>query len=183
MEKILPPPPPLKRSGASVLRIYKYYKDKSHPPSLPATGCHSDLGLITVALRSAVPGLMIFHETQGMMDVERVQSGEEEGPDELIVFAGEALGLITGGRIRAPVHYVDESFIGQPRFSFPFFLRPRPEADISQLIDPSVQNLGQHEGPFTFGMFIERIMWRDRAWSIAKPGSSNSPLANFGTDY
>ncbi|MEW5307719.1 MAG: hypothetical protein WDW36_010096 [Sanguina aurantia] len=49
----------------------------------------------------------------------------------LIVFAGEALGLATRGAVRAPVHYVDERFMGVPRVSLPFFLRPRPDVDIN----------------------------------------------------
>ena len=196
LERLLPPPPRFRRSGASVLRVYKYFKDKNQPPSPPATGFHCDMGLVTVALRSDVPGLMIFNSSQGfLMDVERPQAGQgEEGEgegEEIIIFAGEALGLITGGRVKAPCHFVEESFVCQPRFSFPFFLRPRPEADLSPLIDPRLlarlhedRLKSQKEGstsftPLTYGAFIERIMWKDRPWS-PKPGSSNSPL---GSDY
>lgn len=45
--------------------------------------------------------------------------------------AGEALGVASRGTLRPPVHYVDERFVGQPRVSFPFFLRPRPDAVIT----------------------------------------------------
>ena len=128
---------------------------------------------------------MIFNESQGiMMDVERAQGGQEV-EDELIIFAGEALGLISGGRVRASVHYVDESFSGQARHSFPFFLRPRPEADLSPWISSSssIQPLiGEQDGPFTYAMFIERVMWRDRAWSqISFPGAASS--LSCGSDY
>ena len=57
-------------------------------------------------------------------------SGVVCGPRELIVFAGETLAFLTGGRIRAPVHYVDERFPGKPRISMPFFLRAKPEAEL-----------------------------------------------------
>ena len=182
LNNLLPTPPLLKRSGASVHRIYKYYKDKDLPPSAPSTSLHSDMGLITIAPKSDLRGLMVFNSNEGiMLDVEADQSGDLH---ELICFPGEALGLITGGRVKAPVHYVEEGgLMGRPRFSFPFFLRPRPEADLSPFIDPSILHplapLQDQGLPLTYGMFIERVMWKDRAWS-PKPGSSNSPL---GSDY
>ena len=46
------------------------------------------------------------------------------------VFAGEALALVSRGRVRAPLHYVDDRVMGQPRVSLPFFLRPRPNAAV-----------------------------------------------------
>ncbi|PNH03816.1 hypothetical protein TSOC_010086 [Tetrabaena socialis] len=43
---------------------------------------------------------------------------------------GETLGVGTRGRLVPMVHFVDERFAGLRRISMPFFLRPRPNADI-----------------------------------------------------
>ncbi len=94
-----------------------------------------------------VEGLKILHPSGAfMMDVEgqegsrldgaetlhhqdqREHEAAAAGPRELIVFAGETLSFLTGGQLRAPVHYVDERFMGKPRVSMPFFVRGRPDA-------------------------------------------------------
>ena len=98
------------------------------------------MGLLTVAPQSNLPGLMLLPPSGiGMIDVEREEGQDKSShkynvdpfvPSEVIIFAGETLGYLTRGKLRAPVHYVDERYMGQARISMPFFLRARPDAFI-----------------------------------------------------
>lgn len=107
------------RYGASVLRVYNY-----NPKDQIETTCgvHADLGLLTIAPCATEPGLVMY---QG----EWIKIEEETKPNELIVFPGETLGLITNGLIRASLHCVSQS---KPRMSMPFFLRARPESILTR---------------------------------------------------
>lgn len=40
-----------------------------------------------------------------------------------VVFCGETLSKMTKGRLPAPLHYVDETIMGECRISAPFFVR------------------------------------------------------------
>jgi len=112
--------------GSSVMRIFRY---KDAPPSArpgaAASGVHADMGLVTVAPVSTIPALQLLDPRTG-----RTHHPEKDlPPSSWIVFAGETLGFLTGGKIGAPLHmvpYVDRSG-GAHRYSAPFFLRAGPE--------------------------------------------------------
>ena len=73
--------------------------------------------------------------------------------NEIIVFAGETLGLLTNGIVRAPLHYVAplaEMSSCNYRCSMPFFLRARPEAMLTETMDTK--------------MFMEKILPMERLW-------------------
>ncbi|KAL1514894.1 hypothetical protein AB1Y20_003976 [Prymnesium parvum] len=117
--------------GPSVLRLYTYKR-------VDEAGCgchaHADLGMLTLSPspvcaeppHGGAPGLLVY-------DTERLCWDEAEndlGPDELTVFAGEQLSLLTGGDIPSAIHRVPPpSDAG--RFSMPFFVRAHPTARLS----------------------------------------------------
>jgi len=69
----------------------------------------------------------------------------------VVVMCGETLGRLSRGRVRAPLHYVDERVMGQARISMPFFLRARPDA-----------KLGDED--MTVGQLMEEIVLTNRPW-------------------
>mmetsp|Transcript_27467 Transcript_27467/g.42879 ORF Transcript_27467/g.42879 Transcript_27467/m.42879 type:complete len:159 (+) Transcript_27467:83-559(+) len=97
----------------------------------------------------------------------------EEKFDRFVLFAGETLGRLTGGKIRAPLHYVDERILGVPRISFPFFMRARPDA----LIQGPPGN--QLQADIRVGDFMEKVVLSQRPWVRPKTQSWRSSLTNW----
>ena len=137
--------------GASVLRVYSY--DPQTEPQQP-TGCgiHADLGLLTLAPRATHAGLRLWQpQTQEWVNVE-----ENTQENQCILFAGETLGLLSNGLIRAPLHcvsYASEDGQQSRRMSMPFFLRAKPSAKL-----PDQQTT--HD-------FMQRV-FTQRAWRRGK---------------
>ena len=65
---------------------------------------------------------------------------------------------MTKGRIRAPLHYVDERDMGKARISMPFFTRCRPSAKL----------VGED---LTVADFMEQVVTTARPW-VAPPHSA-----------
>jgi hypothetical protein len=134
------PPPPPREACADVLRVYRYARPAGGcAPGLraAATGAHADVGLLTLAPLSAVPGLALLSPCgRRWVDVEGSEEARrpppQRGARRFVAFLGEAgarvlaSGARAGGAppLRAPVHFVLERAGGAaPRFSAPFFLR------------------------------------------------------------
>jgi isopenicillin N synthase-like dioxygenase len=102
--------------SASMLRVHRYTDDADYPP-------HADLGLLTIAPRASIPGLMV-----------QAASGEwetvEEGmaANEAILFGGSTLTALMG--IPALQHKVKRQ--GHTRLSAPYFLRASPDVTLPQ---------------------------------------------------
>ena len=75
---------------------------------------------------------------------------------------GETLARLTKGRVRAPLHYVEERDIGKPRYSMPFFVRGRPAA---KLLDENV----------SIANFMEEVVTTARPWVAMPKGSGIEP--------
>mmetsp|Transcript_52059 Transcript_52059/g.161894 ORF Transcript_52059/g.161894 Transcript_52059/m.161894 type:complete len:499 (-) Transcript_52059:90-1586(-) len=88
-----------------------------------------------------------------------------------VVFAGETLGNLSRGKIRAPLHYVDEYVIGRPRISMPFFTRARPDSKIRRIQHSS------HCNEVSVASFMEDVVLTSRPW--IKP----RPPPNFVVDF
>lgn len=135
-------PPAILRSvddvGADVMRIYRIQRPRNAARpgfATGATSAHTDVGLVTVSPSSNLPGLVALHPTG--LHWSNVEA-EGQGPGScLVAFLGETMARLLSSPaskvqgLRAPVHLVDERFVGLPRFSTPFFLRARPDAMIS----------------------------------------------------
>jgi isopenicillin N synthase-like dioxygenase len=85
------------------------------------------MGFITVAPTASLPGLtMMSKDCVKWLDVETSTGSGDQGKApraRFVVFTGETLARLTRGAVRAPLHYVDETVLGQKRISAPFFLR------------------------------------------------------------
>ena len=110
-----------------------------------ASGCHADMGLITLSPCSTIPALNMLHPATH--DVLYPEEGLR--PNEWVLFAGETLSFLSAGAIEAPLHSVphinretlrtvdgsDCQTIPPMRRSMPFFLRADPEAFLHPVSD------------------------------------------------
>lgn len=145
------------KAGPSVLRLYDY-----RPEGAAGRGCnaHADLGMLTISpapishTLQAAPGLLCY-------SVERLRWEEAElglAPDELTLFAGEQLSLLSGGRIPATLHRVPPPTAS--RLSLPFFARANPHARLADGRDGVCE------------AFVLERLFRRRPWRPAPPHGS-----------
>lgn len=102
---------------------------------------HVDSGFMTLLAQDGVPGLQARSHAGEWVDVP-----PEEGT--LAVNFGKVLDRWTGGRIKATEHRVIG--MGQTRYSVPFFLEPRVDAEIRPLPLPGIAPFA----PFLFGDYL-----------------------------
>ena len=107
--------------SASMLRVHQYTEDTEYP-------AHCDLGLLTLAPRATLPGLLVQDVGRG----EWVAVEELMECDEAILFAGSTLAEM-GGPAPLP-HKVSRQ--GAPRLSAPYFCRASPHVPMPQLAVP-----------------------------------------------
>mmetsp|Transcript_17818 Transcript_17818/g.41975 ORF Transcript_17818/g.41975 Transcript_17818/m.41975 type:complete len:212 (-) Transcript_17818:166-801(-) len=140
--------------GANVMRSYRILRSASErPPGLSkaATGLHADFGLITVAPRANLPGLVVLDPSS----THWVAVEEGAPASEVSIMVGETLSQLVQGRVRSGLHFVDEKDTGVPRYSIPFFLRARPDAVVDR-----ATGMTAHE-------FVECPVMVDRPWGKA----------------
>jgi isopenicillin N synthase-like dioxygenase len=121
----------LEHCSNTSMRIYRYAARGL------GNNVHTDNTLLTVSPPGSAIGLCASMpprpDGQGGAARSRVVRPEAHmAPDELLLFAGDALSFLSRGRIPALVHWVEAPPGEAPRFSMPFFLRPRLDA----LLDP-----------------------------------------------
>uniref|UniRef100_K3WU97 Isopenicillin N synthase-like Fe(2+) 2OG dioxygenase domain-containing protein n=1 Tax=Globisporangium ultimum (strain ATCC 200006 / CBS 805.95 / DAOM BR144) TaxID=431595 RepID=K3WU97_GLOUD len=97
-----------------------------------------------------------------MWNLERMAWSDVEEDAKSIhfsVFAGETLGLITNGLIKAPLHRVPAICVDSEenrRMSMPYFLRVRPEKCLNPRAEPAAQ--------LTCRDFMEDMVFKKRPW-------------------
>lgn len=105
-------------------------------------GVHVDNSLLTLAPAGSAVGLVVRHRCGGSSGGGEALSRPElqMRRGDVLVFAGDALGFLSAGRVRAPMHEVRcaSDAAGPPRLSMPFFLRPRSGA----VLDPAAASPG-----------------------------------------
>lgn len=157
------------RVGSSVCRQFIYLDKPTQttptpcpPPTSPnctsvranlipasASGCHADMGIITLSPCSTIPALNLIHPATHEM----LYPEENLGPNEWILFAGESLSFLSGGTIQAPLHsvpYIDRTTLRKKfgegsdaelsempplRRSMPLFLRADPDIFLHPVSD------------------------------------------------
>lgn len=107
----------LAAASMTTMRVWRY------PAGVSGNEMHCDNSLLTLAPAGTRVGLAVRRKSDGatLMPEEALL-----GEGEIVVFAGDALGFLTAGRIPALVHWVMGT--ERERLSMPFFLRPRPDA-------------------------------------------------------
>ncbi|GAB9471660.1 Wd domain-containing protein [Globisporangium polare] len=161
-DQVTGPRDPSNQYGPSVLRIYNY-RNKAVPgncnaplhPDDHSCGVHADLGLVTVSPVATVPGLQMWNlERMSWSDVE-----QDAKAIHFSVFAGETLGFLSNGLIKAPLHRVPAICVNseaERRMSMPYFLRAQPEKCLNPRADPATQ--------ITCRDFMEDMVFKVRPW-------------------
>jgi isopenicillin N synthase-like dioxygenase len=114
--------------GDTTLRVIHY---PPLPPEIPAgsirSGAHEDINLITLLCASTASGLQLQKRDGGWLNV-RVE------PEMVIVDSGDMLQNLTNGVFPAVTHrVVNPRDASQSRFSLPYFVHPRSDADLTPL--------------------------------------------------
>lgn len=116
------------RQGNSVLRVI-HYPDQAGLPPVPGAvraAAHEDINLLTVLPVSTRPGLELMTRDGRWMAV-------HTPPDVMLCDTGDMMSLLTRGRMPATTHRVVNPEGGSDggRLSMPFFLHPRPDAELA----------------------------------------------------
>ena len=158
------------------MRVYRYAAGGL------GNNIHIDNGFLTVAPAGSSIGLRARRfgggGGRGRGASEALRPEAHIGSDQLLLFAGDALSFLSGGRMPALVHWVDAPSGDEPRFSFPFFLRPRQDAHLNPA---STRRLGhvdtEHEADLAALKPIRQFDLEAnqgdvrRSWPWKRPGS------------
>lgn len=118
--------------GNSILRLIHYFPIED-PTKVKAgavrAGAHGDINLITLLMGASADGLELLRKDGQWIPITAV-------PGHLIVNVGDMLSRLTNDRLTSTIHRVvnpKPEMMTKPRYSFPFFMHPRPEMDLSCL--------------------------------------------------
>ncbi len=140
--------------GESILRLL-YYPPLSDLGDFPEgairAAAHGDINLITLLMGSSAEGLQVLNRENQWVNI-------NAEIDDLAINVGDMLERLTNNRLRSTIHRVinTPNATQEPRYSFPFFLHPRPEMSLACLpscITP--ENPKQYED-ITAGEFLEQ---------------------------
>ena len=107
----------------TTMRVWNYL------PGGTGNYAHVDNTLLTVSPAGTQVGLGVRRWNDGTTYWPEARMR----PDEVLLFAGDALGYLTGGRVKPLLHWVAPPRADGPaRMSMPFFLRPRLDALLDQ---------------------------------------------------
>lgn len=123
------PQQPLATCSNTTMRVWRYLREGV------GNEVHVDNSLLTVAPAGSAVGLWARRYRDGA----QLQPERQMAPGTVLVFAGDALSFLCGGRVPALVHWVSRPVQDLARYSFPFFLRARQDAVLSCASPPSLQ--------------------------------------------
>jgi isopenicillin N synthase-like dioxygenase len=114
-----------------------HYPGRAPGESRQGVGPHKDSGCLTLLLQYTQAGLQVW---------ERDGDGREPGagrwidappiPGTLVVNLGEVLEILSNGFLRANIHQVVSPPVNRDRLSVAFFLSPRLDAELPELVLP-----------------------------------------------
>ena len=175
-----PSPPPLADASHSAMRIWSYQAG-TQPSSW-----HCDNSYVTVGARGSCRGLHVR-----LFDGRCVYPEDFLSDDQIIVYAGDTLSYLSGGRIRALMHEVSCPPAGQPpRLSIPFFLRARRDGVLrpalasrglpaAAVLPPlRVEDLEENEGGVR-----QSWEWKRERYYTAPSVLTGLPPAHYGMKY
>lgn len=137
--------------GQSVLRVIHYppIPEDADPASIRAAA-HEDINFITLLPEATAGGLELLQRDGTWRPIHALEG-------QIVVDAGDMLQHLTNGLLKSTTHRVinpDNS--RERRFSMPFFVHPRPNADLTPLPECIERTSGQPEYPErTAGEFLE----------------------------
>lgn len=135
-------------NGSSVLRLLHYPPiPEGADPRCLRSAPHEDINFITILPTATAAGLQLKDRDGKWLDV-------NAEPGTLIVDAGDMLARLTNDVIPSTTHQVVNTpeATHSPRYSMPFFMHPRPEANLSCL--PSCRGAGAKYPDISAGDFL-----------------------------
>lgn len=141
----------LATNGQSILRVIHYppIPEDANPASIRAAA-HEDINFITLLCESTAGGLELL-QRDGTWRPIHALSGQ------IVVDAGDMLQHVTNGLLKSTTHrVVNPDASRDRRFSMPFFVHPRPDADITPLSSCVERSGGEPKYPSrTAGEFLD----------------------------
>lgn len=142
------------REGDTILRVIHYPPvDERAPSESIRAGAHEDINLITLLVGATEDGLELLQKDGTWLPI-RAQH------DEILVDTGDMMQWCTNGLYRSTTHRVVRPRTekrGEPRFSMPCFIHPRPDVVLSPS-SSSIEKTGgvRHYEPITAGAYLTR---------------------------
>jgi isopenicillin N synthase-like dioxygenase len=136
----------------TLLRVLHYppvASDRS--PAGIRAAAHEDINLITLLCEATTPGLELLRSDGTWQAIAAI-------PGQIIVDTGDMLQNLTNGLFKSTTHrVVNPGRDRDRRFSLPFFVHPRPEADLSPLPGCIDRTGGQRRFPqLTAGDYLQQ---------------------------
>lgn len=116
-------------NGNSILRCIHYPPITTEPKSAIRAEQHEDINLITLLVGASADGLQILTKKGEWLNVTSL-------PEQIVVNVGDMLQRLTNNKLKSTTHRVvnpPREFWHTSRFSMPFFLHPRSEANLACL--------------------------------------------------
>ena len=171
------PPRDLTDASHSALRIWSYQS------GTPPTAWHCDNSFLTLGAKGSCRGLHVRLLTGQLLYPE-----DHMTSDQLILYPGDTLSYLSGGRVLALMHEVDTPPAGAPpRLSIPYFLRARRDATLRpilasrgleaarQLPPLSVDDLEENEGGVR-----QSFSWKQQRYFTEPSALTGLPPAKYG---
>ncbi|MEM6531346.1 MAG: 2-oxoglutarate and iron-dependent oxygenase domain-containing protein [Myxococcota bacterium] len=137
-------------NGDTILRVIHYPPvPEDRDPSSVRAAAHEDINLITLLCEATDDGLELLQRDGTWRPIRAV-------PGQIIVDAGDMLQNITNGVLKSTTHrVVNPDNDRSRRFSMPFFVHPRGEADLTPLPSCVARSGGEMNYPsWTAGEFL-----------------------------
>lgn len=138
--------------GDTILRVIHYppVSIEANPASLRSAP-HDDINLITLLCEATAEGLELLQRDGTWRPIHAVEG-------QIIVDSGDMLQQLTNGLLKSTTHRVTNPDNDRTRrFSMPYFVHPRPEADLTPLAN-CVTKTGGHAifPPITAGVYLQQ---------------------------
>ncbi len=120
------------KHGNSILRPIHYFPIEN-PNAVPADAVraaeHGDINLITLLMGASADGLQVLRRDGKWIPITAL-------PEQLVVNVGDMLERLTNKKLKSTIHRVvnpPRHLMNSPRYSIPFFMHPRSEANLAAL--------------------------------------------------
>jgi len=112
-----------------------HYPGRADGESTQGVGAHKDSGCLTLLLQDTQPGLQVWERDDQAADAGRWIDAPPI-PGTVVINLGEMLEIVSNGFLRANIHRVVSPPADQDRLSVAFFLSPRLDAELPELVLP-----------------------------------------------
>ena len=144
--------PNIARNGDTILRLIHYppVPEDAHPSSIRAAA-HEDINLITILCEATAGGLELLQRDGKWRPIHALHG-------QLVVDSGDMIQHVTNGLLRSTTHrVVNPNNSRERRFSMPFFVHPRSDADLTPRASCMARTGGEPRyEALTAGQFLQR---------------------------